>query len=175
MRGEEAAKPRPRDRDSRRHQRLGFVVARQCHSSGRPSKAMNTPGRTLHSRCQTHPPAMRQADGNSCRFDRLAALLRQGSGGRPASRLSAGPVLRSSERAKQDGGARRDRTDDLMLAKHALYQLSYGPPKAYRPQRRIIGELSSDPRVLSGSHPTLWSGGPRQTRTADLTLIRRVL
>ena len=30
-------------------------------------------------------------------------------------------------RAKQDGGVRRDRTDDLMLAKHALYQLSYGP------------------------------------------------
>jgi hypothetical protein len=25
------------------------------------------------------------------------------------------------------GGARRVRTDDLMLAKHALYQLSYGP------------------------------------------------
>ena len=28
------------------------------------------------------------------------------------------------------GGARRDRTDDLMLAKHALYQLSYGPYRA---------------------------------------------
>ena len=27
----------------------------------------------------------------------------------------------------EDGGARRDRTDDLMLAKHPLYQLSYGP------------------------------------------------
>jgi hypothetical protein len=26
-----------------------------------------------------------------------------------------------------NGGARRDRTDDLMLAKHALSQLSYGP------------------------------------------------
>ncbi len=26
-----------------------------------------------------------------------------------------------------NGGARRVRTDDLMLAKHALYQLSYGP------------------------------------------------
>ena len=25
------------------------------------------------------------------------------------------------------GGANRDRTDDLMLAKHALSQLSYGP------------------------------------------------
>ena len=27
----------------------------------------------------------------------------------------------------RNGGARRDRTDDLMLAKHALSQLSYGP------------------------------------------------
>ena len=27
----------------------------------------------------------------------------------------------------ESGGARRVRTDDLMLAKHALYQLSYGP------------------------------------------------
>jgi hypothetical protein len=27
----------------------------------------------------------------------------------------------------RSGGARRDRTDDLMLAKHALSQLSYGP------------------------------------------------
>jgi hypothetical protein len=27
------------------------------------------------------------------------------------------------------GGARRDRTDDLMLAKHALSQLSYGPKR----------------------------------------------
>src|SRR3954451_9878366 len=28
------------------------------------------------------------------------------------------------------GGARRDRTDDLMLAKHALSQLSYGPERS---------------------------------------------
>lgn len=28
---------------------------------------------------------------------------------------------------KKDGGAERDRTDDLMLAKHALSQLSYSP------------------------------------------------
>src|ERR1700694_4555315 len=34
------------------------------------------------------------------------------------------PVRRSSI---PSGGARRDRTDDLMLAKHALSQLSYGP------------------------------------------------
>ena len=44
------------------------------------------------------------------------------------------------------GGADRDRTDDLRLAKPALSQLSYSP-----------------------------GGGPGQSRTADLTLIRRAL
>jgi hypothetical protein len=41
----------------------------------------------------------------------------------------AGTESRFSAIAREelDGGARRDRTDDLMLAKHALYQLSYGP------------------------------------------------
>jgi hypothetical protein len=32
---------------------------------------------------------------------------------------------------RPSGGARRDRTDDLMLAKHALSQLSYGPGGAH--------------------------------------------
>ena len=40
-------------------------------------------------------------------------------------------VLRSTATPlKRLGGARRDRTDDLMLAKHALSQLSYGPGPA---------------------------------------------
>ena len=42
----------------------------------------------------------------------------------PFGRCVAAP--RIARRAKR-GGARRDRTDDLMLAKHALSQLSYGP------------------------------------------------
>lgn len=33
----------------------------------------------------------------------------------------------------RSGGARRDRTDDLMLAKHALSQLSYGPEENGEP------------------------------------------
>ena len=33
----------------------------------------------------------------------------------------------TSHQVQRIGGARRDRTDDLMLAKHALSQLSYGP------------------------------------------------
>ena len=59
----------------------------------------------------------------------------------------AAPKARSNE----DGGAERDRTDDLMLAKHALSQLSYSPK------------------------PLQEDGGPGRTRTSDLTLIRRAL
>ena len=44
--------------------------------------------------------------------------------GRFERRLVSRPLCRSSI---PSGGARRDRTDDLMLAKHALSQLSYGP------------------------------------------------
>jgi hypothetical protein len=40
-------------------------------------------------------------------------------------RIDDGSIRRRS--STSSGGARRDRTDDLMLAKHALSQLSYGP------------------------------------------------
>ena len=42
------------------------------------------------------------------------------------------------------GGARRDRTDDLMLAKHPLYQLSYGPIRA-----RPMSVIRQDPIVTA--------------------------
>jgi hypothetical protein len=44
------------------------------------------------------------------------------------------PVVRT--RQAPIGGARRDRTDDLMLAKHALSQLSYGPVRDRRADTR---------------------------------------
>ena len=45
--------------------------------------------------------------------------------------------------ATKTGGARRDRTDDLMLAKHALSQLSYGPFRGRMTDaRRQINDLS---------------------------------
>jgi hypothetical protein len=46
---------------------------------------------------------------------------------RVGARLTTELVSLQSQKNKEDGGARRDRTDDLMLAKHALSQLSYGP------------------------------------------------
>jgi hypothetical protein len=70
-----------------------------------------------------------------------------------------------SPSAQHQSGARRDRTDDLMLAKHALSQLSYGPrlgepnrpshlpqPKAghSRPIRVGLGRLERPTSPLSG-------------------------
>ena len=43
------------------------------------------------------------------------------------------------------GGARRDRTDDLMLAKHALSQLSYGP--TFAPY-----DVGEEPLEMSGAN-----------------------
>ena len=57
-------------------------------------------------------------------------------------------------RPTTDGGASRDRTDDPLLAKQVLSQLSYGPVSPVR-------------------HPH--NGGSRWTRTTGLTLIRGAL
>jgi hypothetical protein len=52
---------------------------------------------------------------------------------------------------KPSGGARRDRTDDLMLAKHALSQLSYGPVTRRR-MLHVVAELA----VPCKTHPIKW-------------------
>ena len=80
------------------------------------------------------------------------------------------------------GGAGRDRTDDLKLAKLALSQLSYAP---LRPSRcsglRGAGPLAPEHQLLGGLPPEAprWrgakGGGPGWIRTTDLTLIRGAL
>ncbi len=63
----------------------------------------------------------------SCRTNLLFTMSDDQS--RPVERPAAN-LYSFGGRAIPDrgpGGARRDRTDDLMLAKHALSQLSYGP------------------------------------------------
>ena len=64
--------------------------------------------------------------GSSSRSSQSPARLRSSSYGVAASTTS---WLAKPKQAKptEAGGARRNRTDDLMLAKHALSQLSYGP------------------------------------------------
>jgi hypothetical protein len=73
------------------------------------------------SRCQTR---RRHAFSHEAHRPDPGASLRK-----PASRLQTDRLhLIPFGSARQfPGGARRDRTDDLMLAKHALSQLSYGP------------------------------------------------
>ena len=64
------------------------------------------------------------------------------------------------------GGARRDRTDDLMLAKHALYQLSYGPDwsgSLVTAMSRVVvgpGRLELPTLRLSGVRSNQLSYGP---------------
>ena len=74
--------------------------------------------------------------------------------------------------ARRPGGARRSRTDDILLAKQALYQLSYGPiPRNGAKPRRAVGDAvlrlrtPSEPEVLVGPGrlelPTLRLSGVR--------------
>ena len=85
--------------------------------------------------------------------------------------LRRGSLL-SPTRAKA-GGARRDRTDDLKLAKLPLSQLSYGPNRVSVIRSQGSGKepvLIPDFRL-----PIPDPGGPGKTRTSDLTLIKRAL
>ena len=107
------------------------MLAEQTQWDGGHHPCIRKPGgsRTIRSipssRCQTSPRAQR-ARANSSTLPRNAAgtgcldpLVRAGK------RKCARP--KNDSGAEGTGGARRDRTDDLMLAKHALSQLSYGP------------------------------------------------
>src|SRR5687768_831424 len=58
---------------------------------------------------------------------------------------------RNPVRSHKVGGARRDRTDDLLLAKQALSQLSYGPLPGAR--CRVSGTSSA---AAPGLSPDIW-------------------
>ena len=85
---------------------------------------------------------------------------------------SSRETCRMASAIRTSGGARRDRTDDLMLAKHALSQLSYGPifvslkrrrrhPSPWLPRKHArrpfgLAALRAEEAKLTG---TQWSGG----------------
>ena len=85
---------------------------------------------------------------------------------------AAGAFAKAVSMITASGGARRDRTDDLMLAKHALSQLSYGPSFAEASE----GSPPCTPGWRANrSCEAAKVGGPGKTRTSDLTLIKRAL
>ena len=49
----------------------------------------------------------------------------------------------ADEQKTPPGGARRDRTDDLLLAKQALSQLSYGPSRGQESEVRYQEVLAA--------------------------------
>ena len=101
-----------------------------------------------------------------CVFHITTLLLKNGGALAPVrsalhSLANAMLITRAAEppeRNEKAGGANRDRTDDLLLAKQALSQLSYGPV-APRRLPRFPGDI----------------GGSGRSCTCDLTLIRGAL
>jgi hypothetical protein len=85
-------------------------------------------GRTLFHDVNETPPAMADDEFDfspaSLAWSAFAAFA---ATARQPSLSGSGLVYRAEALSAKAGGARRDRTDDLMLAKHALSQLSYGP------------------------------------------------
>ncbi len=91
--------------------------------------------------------------------------------------------------SRNNGGAGRDRTDDLKLAKLPLSQLSYGPflsasnASSVRATSNSSGTTNHAAAKLPKARPRaahvcasqLINGGPGTTRTSDLTLIRGAL
>lgn len=96
--------------------------------------------------------------------------------------------LSSNNETAVSGGAKRDRTVDLLRARQALSQLSYGPVflQAVPTQNRCglgrfelqnpdLTALYLGCGVRSNRVPHQATGGSGQIRTADLTLIRGAL
>ena len=91
-----------------------------------------------------------------------SARLRQGFGGQP-SRFEGWLANRSGLAAKV-GGARRNRTDDLLLAKQALSQLSYGPVEDALEKVVGLGRLELPTSRLSSARSNQLSYKPPKPR-----------
>jgi hypothetical protein len=84
-------------------------------------------------------------------------------------KLCQGPQTAPHPVPDRNGGARRDRTDDLLLAKQALSQLSYGPAL----NRRIRSNAGSDPTRDEGQRGRSTSGS-RSTRPSRMVGLGRL-
>ena len=148
---------------------------------------------------QTHPRALRSRDAHllvarlqlersrSIEDDRMHFLFTMTDNTHLDLASNAELCFRTSCDARSfgdppSGGARRDRTDDLMLAKHALSQLSYGPEQSRL--ERVVGlgrlelptsrlssarsnQLSYKPKLSHASQPRRAGSSWRRKRNED--------
>jgi hypothetical protein len=128
MRGDRKCRPAVRRTVWRPHMRfdlsLQTMMSSRIHPKARLPQDWGGPDRPFNSRCQI---AAAGWAGTETRFSAIAWR-------------------------RLDGGVRRDRTDDLMLAKHALYQLSYDPSSKR-------GRLGWEPRSQGSSSICLSARG----------------
>ena len=90
-------------------------------------------------------------------------------------------IVKPKSLSRTLGGARRDRTDDLKLAKLPLSQLSYGPgqapssDKAGKPRPIMVGLGGLEPPTsrLSSARSNQLSYKPEITAPQELDMIRR--
>ena len=100
-----------------------------CRRDDEDDRLHRLPGANVRMVCPLHDEKQRSFPP---RIDWIHGWKRKNSFGRAAPRKAAGAGA---------GGARRNRTDDLLLAKQALSQLSYGPGsrEASTRERKLVG------------------------------------
>ncbi len=91
----------------------------------------------------------------------------------PSSLRRALASLAQAPAILPSGGARRDRTDDLMLAKHALSQLSYGPIWKSCAKMVGLGRLELPTSRLSSARSNQLSYKPNNCPTRQSLRISR--
>ena len=143
----------------------GYASSSQCQIGSRPAPRRPS---------ARHPSAPGRSTQPSSKVatSRRALQLSQVVADPQTSKLHRTALRRNP---RTSGGARRDRTDDLMLAKHALSQLSYGPSLFEERTSHKLGRASRLARMRPVRCLTTECGGPGRTRTSDLTLIKRAL
>ena len=151
----------------------------RCGPSNPPSRADDGPGKTSVTR---DPPAAssRRPDASSL-HDVTYQATDKGVGRKAFSarwrrfpNTHVASATGSIRRSRTAGGARRDRTDDLLLAKQALSQLSYGPGRIGQglpqgePHPRMVGlgRLERPTSPLSGVRSNHLSYRPAPPRAA---------
>jgi hypothetical protein len=152
------------------HTTSGSAPARDRRSRGGSLSQLRYPVRT-----RTRPAGGPLGDHPRAGPGRTAASKKPihnvKDGGHPARLAGAAQTRRRISDRPGDGGASRDRTDDLKLAKLALSQLSYGP--APTPAAgRLVGRGGLEPPTsrLSGVRSNRLSyrpTAPRIARAAD--------
>ena len=106
-------------------------------------RSIQAPCRAKPKSCDKPPRGMNQTKRISFTMSDSSADRRKASSLPTTAKLSSCGRPAPKPQARRIGGARRDRTDDLLLAKQALSQLSYGPALARQHQPGLIAERHS--------------------------------